>query len=99
MLCCARSRLSSPNQVTPQCTRKALLVEGHGILLDMRCSKTMVLQDMVALEKVVVGKVVTMTCAHRGTEVHPLVEVKLELEGVYICVEAALAEELPSMRN
>ena len=26
---------------------------------------------------------------------HPLVAVKLELEGVYICVEAALAEELP----
>ena len=40
-----------------------------------------------------------MTCAHRDTKVHPLTEVKSELEGVYICVEEALAEELLSIRN
>ena len=74
-------------------------MEGLDILLDMRCSRTMVLQDIVPLEKVVVGKVARMTCAHRDTKVHPLAEVKSELEGVYICVEAALAEELPYIRN
>ena len=81
--------------MAPQCTRKALFVEGHDILLDMRCSRTMVLQDIVALEKVVIGKDARMTSAHGD----PLAEVKSELEGVYICVEAALAEERPSIRN
>ena len=75
------------------------IVEGHDIVLEMGSSRTIVLQDMVALEKVIVGKVATMTCAHGDTKVHPLAEVKLELEGVHICVEAALAEELPSIRN
>ena len=64
--------MTSPNQVAPRCTGKALFVECHDILLDMRCSRTMVLQDIVALEKVVVGKVARMTCAHRDTKVRPL---------------------------
>ena len=49
--------MTTPNLVVPRCTGKALFVECHDILLDMRCSRTMVLQDIVALEKVVVGKV------------------------------------------
>ena len=75
--------------MAPRCTR----------IVEMGSSRTMVLQDMVTLIKVIVGKVATMACAHGDTKVHPLAEVKLELEGVHIYVEAALAEELPSIRN
>ena len=65
------------------------------ILLDTGCSRTMVRQNLVAMEKVIVGKVATITCAHGDTKVHPLAEVEVELDGVHLCVEAALSEELP----
>ena len=40
------------------------IVEGHDIVLETGSSRTRVLQDMVTLKKVIVGKVATMTCAH-----------------------------------
>ena len=55
----------------------------------------MVRQNLVAMEKVIVGKVATITCAHGDIKVHPLAEVEVELDGVHLCVEAALSEELP----
>ena len=48
-----------------------------------------------AMEKVFVGKVATVTCAHGNTKLHPLAKVEVELDGAHIRVEAALSEELP----
>ena len=77
---------------------KADKVEGQevtDILLDMGCSRTMVRRNLVAMEKVTVGKVATITCAHGDTKLHPLALVEVELDGARIQVEAALSEELP----
>ena len=72
-------------------------VEGQevaDILLDTGCSRTMVRRNLVAMEKVIVGKVVKITCAHGDTKLHPLALVEVELGGAHIQVEAALSEEL-----
>ena len=77
---------------------KAGKVEGQevtDILLDTGCSRTMVRRNLVAMEKVIVGKVATITCAHGDTKLHPLALVEVELDGAHIQVEAALSEELP----
>ena len=77
---------------------KAGKVEGQevtDILLDTGCSRTMVRRNLVAMEKVIVGKVTTITCAHGDTKLHPLALVEVELDGAHIQVEAALSEELP----
>ena len=77
---------------------KAGKVEGQevtDILLDTGCSRTMVHRNLVAMEKVIVGKVATITCAHGDTKLHPLALVEVELDGAHIQVEAALSEELP----
>ncbi|KAL5496441.1 hypothetical protein EMCRGX_G012724 [Ephydatia muelleri] len=73
-------------------------VEGQkvtDILLDTGCSRTMVRRNLVAIEKVIVGRVATITCAHGDTKLHPLALVEVELDGSHIQVEAALSEELP----
>ena len=50
---------------------------------------------LVAMEKVIVGKVATISCAHGDTKLHSLALVEVELDGAHIQVEAALSEELP----
>eukprot|EP00731_Ephydatia_muelleri_P023209 Em0015g792a len=73
-------------------------VEGQkvtDILLDTGCSRTMVRLNLVAMEKIIVGRVATITCAHGDTKLHPLALVEVELDGSHIQVEAALSEELP----
>ena len=50
--------------------------------------------ELVAMKKVIVGKVGTITCAHGDTKLHPLALVEVELDGAHIQV-AALSEELP----
>ncbi|KAL5505979.1 hypothetical protein EMCRGX_G007532 [Ephydatia muelleri] len=73
-------------------------VEGQkvtDILLDTGCSRTMVRRNLVAMEKIIVGRVATITCAHGDTKLHPLALVEVELDGSHIQVEAALSEELP----
>ncbi|KAL5506610.1 hypothetical protein EMCRGX_G008293 [Ephydatia muelleri] len=55
----------------------------------------MVRRNLVAIEKVIVGRVATITCAHGDTKLHPLALVEVELDGSHIQVEAALSEELP----
>ena len=64
------------------------------ILLDAS-ARTMVRRNLVAMEKVIVGKVATISCAHGDTKLHPLAKVEVELDGAHIQVEAALSEELP----
>ena len=67
-------------------------VEGQKVTdihLDTGCSRTMVRRNLVAMEKVVVGKVATITCAHGDTKLHPLALVEVELDGAHIRVEAA----------
>ena len=74
-------------------------VEGQEVAdihLDTGCSRTMVRRNLVAMEKVIVGKVVKITCAHGDTKLHPLALVEVELDGAHIQVEAALSEELPA---
>ena len=56
---------------------------------------TMVRRNLVAMEKVIVGKVVTITWASGDTKLHPLALVEVELDGAHIPVEVALSEELP----
>ena len=55
----------------------------------------MVSRNLVVMEKVIVGKVATITCAHGDTKLHPLAKVEVELDGAHIHVEAALSEKLP----
>ena len=60
---------------------KAGKLEGQevtDILLDTGCSRTMVHRNLVAMEKVIVGKVATITCAHGDTKLHPLALVELK---------------------
>ena len=73
-------------------------VEGQkvtDILLDTGCSRTKVRRNLVAMEKIIVGRVATITCTHGDTKLHPLALVEVELDGSHIQVEAALSEELP----
>ena len=79
-----------------QCTRWARWRDKRSdILLDTGCSRTMVRRNLVAMEKIIVGRVATITCAHGDTKLHPLALVEVELDGSHIQVEAALSEELP----
>ena len=74
---------------------KAGKVEGQevtNILLDTGCSRTMVRRNLVAMEKVIVVKVATITYAQGDTKLHPLALAEVELDGVHIQVEAALSQ-------
>lgn len=50
----------------------------------------MVGQNLVAMEKVIVGKVATITCAHGDTT---LAEVEVEQDEVNICVGSGFVRE------
>ena len=74
------------------------LVEGRKvsrILLDTGCSRTMVNQRCISSEKILDGKMVSIRCAHGDTRLYNLAEVTVQLQGVTMQVEAAVAENLP----
>ena len=69
------------------------LVEGwkvSRILLDTRCSRTMVNQKCVPSDKILDGKMVSIRCTHGVTQLHNLAEVTVQVQGVTMQVEAAV---------
>ena len=74
------------------------LVEGRKvsrILLDTGCSRTMVNQMCVPSDKILDGKMVSIRCAHGDTRLYNLAEVTVQVQGVKMQVEAAVADNLP----
>ena len=65
------------------------------ILLDTGCSRTMVNQKCVPSEKILDGKMVFIRCAHGDTRLYNLAEVTVQVQGVTMQVEAAVADNLP----
>ncbi len=78
-----------------QCRGK---VEGQpveGIVLDTGCKRTMVHQRLISPENLLEGDVATIRCAHGDTVLYPLVNVRMEIDGIPIEVEAAVSDTLP----
>ena len=74
------------------------VVEGRyvsDILLDTGCSRTLIRRELVPAKKVQEGDVVTIRCAHGDTVLYPLANVKLEVGGREVEVEAAISDTLP----
>ena len=67
-------------------------VEGQkvkNILLDTGCSRTMVKKRWVPQERMLEGKMVSVRCAHGDTELYPLADIRMKVDGTPIRVEAA----------
>ena len=74
------------------------VVEGRyvrDIVLDMGFSRTLVRGDLVPSQKMQEGDIVMIRCDHRDTVLYPLAEVKMEVDGQQIQVEAAVSDTLP----
>ena len=65
------------------------------IVLDTGCSRTMVKQDLVPEGKIIEGDAVTIRCAHGDTVLYPVAQLELEVDGLPLCVEAAVSKSLP----
>ena len=65
------------------------------IVLDTGCSRTMVRQDLVPQSKIIEGDAVTIICAHGDTVLYPVAQLELEVDGLPLCVEAAVSKSLP----
>ncbi|KAL5479605.1 hypothetical protein EMCRGX_G023152 [Ephydatia muelleri] len=73
-------------------------VEGQkvkNILLDTGCSRTMVKKRWVPQERMLEGKMVSVRCAQGDTELYPLADIRMKVDGTPIRVEAAVADTLP----
>eukprot|EP00731_Ephydatia_muelleri_P013996 Em0007g1306a len=66
------------------------------ILLDTGCSKTLVRQELVPEGKMLPGKTTTIHCVHGDIVLYPVARLNLEVEGVPVAVEAAVAKNLPT---
>ena len=81
-----------------QGVRRHGVVEGQyvrDVVLDTGCSRTLVREDLVPSQKMQEGEAVTIRCAHGDTVLYPLAEVKMEIDGRQIQVEAAVSNTLP----
>ena len=67
----------------------------HDIILDTGCSRTIVCQDLVPIEKKVPGEAVTLRCAHGDTVLYPMANVNMEVNGITLGVRTALSNTLP----
>ena len=65
------------------------------IVFDTGCSRTMVRRDLVPENKLIEGDAVTIQCAHGDTVLYPVAQVELQVDGVPVCVEAAVSKSLP----
>ena len=65
------------------------------IVLDTGCSRTMVRRDLVPENKFIEGDAVTIRCAHGDTVLYPVAQLELQVDGVPVCVEAAVFQSLP----
>ena len=73
------------------------LVEGcqvKGILLDTRCSRKLVWQDLVPMEKRMGGRV-SIRCAHEDAVSYALANVSMEIVGQSIELQVGVAQSLP----
>ena len=64
-------------------------------MLDTGCSRTIVRQDLVPESKIIEGDAVTIRCAHGDTVLYPVAQLELEVDGLPLCVEAAVSKSLP----
>ena len=74
------------------------VVEGQtvdSILLDTGCSRTLVHQKYVPERNYLEGEAVAIRCAHGDTVLYPLAQVRIEVEGKSLEVQAAVADCLP----
>ena len=74
-------------------------VEGNHveqIVLDTGCSRTMVRKDLVPEGKIIEEDAVTIRCAHGDTILYPVAQLELEVDGLPLCVEAAVSKSLPA---
>ena len=79
-------------------TSRCGVVEGRAVtdvLLDTRCSRTVVRKELVPQKKMIDGAAVTIRCAHGDTVLYPLAMVDIEVRGKKMAVEAAVSETLP----
>ena len=70
-------------------------VEGQkvkNILLDTSCSRTMVKKRWVQQERILEGKMVSVRCAHGDTELYPLADIRMKVDGTPTRVQAAVAD-------
>ena len=70
-------------------------VEVSDVLLDTGCTRTMVRSDLVPENKLLPGEAVTVRCAHGDTVLYQLADVEIKLEGLSLCVKAAVSDGLP----
>ena len=71
------------------------VVEGtevQDMMIDTDCSRTMLRQDLVLRNKMIVGEDIMVRCAHGDIVRYPL---ELEVDGVPVTVTAAVSERLP----
>ena len=66
-----------------------------GFLLDTDCSRTMVRVNLVPPEKILSGDTIIIRCAHGDTVLYRLEDLEMEVDEVYIQVEAAVSEISP----
>ena len=66
----------------------------NDILLDTGCSRTMVRTDLV-LPSSVSSAQVLIRCAHGEAVSYPTALVNMEIDGLQVCVEAAVCKSLP----
>ena len=73
------------------------LVEGKQIdlLLDTGSARTLVRRELVPEEKVLVGEVVAVRCAHGDNVNYPLADVDVEIEGRKMTIRAGVSDRLP----
>ncbi|XP_064386057.1 uncharacterized protein LOC135334709 [Halichondria panicea] len=76
-------------------------IEGHAVTdvcLDTGCTRTMVREDLVPVEKLIEGDSIAICCAHRDTVVYPLARIQVEVNRTTHEVEAAVSKTLPLYR-
>ena len=74
------------------------LVEGQfveDIVLDTGCSRTLVRGNLVSKENLILGRVITVQCAHGDVVIYPVASVKIEIQGNTFTVEAGVSDRLP----
>ena len=76
-----------------QLTVNGRIVEG--IMLDTRCSRTMVHSDLVSKGQIREGESAVDRCAHEDTVMYSMADICVELDGCTIDMVAAVSDTLP----
>ena len=65
------------------------------IVLDTGCSRTLVRGDLVSKENLILGRAITVQCAHGDVVMYPVASVEIEIQGNTFTVEAGVSDKLP----